>query len=115
MKIITVLNEFFFSDEITVPYKVSFKATNTLPVPIDLIWKSGDIKRQATIAPGADVSIREPVTNDNQAVVFTAYESGTKNPVLINDNRDFSLRPTNDNSQQELRLSPGKMLKTRTL
>jgi len=77
---------------------------------VDLIWKSGDIKRQATIAPGADVSIREPITNDNQVLVFTAYESGTKNSVLINDNRDFSLRSTNDNSEKVLRLSPGKVL-----
>ena len=97
-----------------------FQARNQLPVPINLIWQWNTIKRVAVVAPGATINIEQPVArgdndDDNnsnkKSLVFTAFEAGTSNVAIVNDERELSvdIKDIIDGSPLQLTIKPGNI------
>ena len=61
------------------------------------------------VAPGATIDIEQPVAkddnDDNKNLVFTAFEAGTSNVALVNDERELSVAVNDIKDGSPLQLS----------
>ena len=98
---------------------IQFQAHNKLPVPVNLLWEHNGIKRVALIGPGLTITMQHLVAkgnddDDQKDLVFTAFEAGTSNVALVNDDREFNLKPTSEDdkrkdSDRKITITPGTM------
>ena len=67
------------------------------------------------VAPGATIDIEQPVAkddnDDNKNLVFTAFEAGTSNVALVNDERELSVAVNDikDGSPLQLSIKPSNI------